>query len=36
MNKYDTMKVTLFPSTGITRTTILQAPIPMSSVVTFE
>lgn len=30
------LTVTLFPSTGIVRTTILDAPLPMKSVVTFE
>ena len=36
MEKYDTLKVTLFPSTGITRTTFLKAPMPMKQVITFE
>ena len=36
MSKYDTIKVTLFPSSGIKRTTILKAPMPMKSVITFE
>ena len=36
MKKYDKIFVTLFPSSGITRTTILKAPMPMSSVITFE
>ena len=36
MEKYDKMAVTLFPATGITRTTILEAPLPMKQVVTFE
>ena len=36
LSKYDTIKVTLFPSSGITRTTILKAPMPMKSVITFE
>jgi len=34
--KYEKITVTLFPSTGITRTIILKAPMPMSSVITFE
>jgi len=34
--KGESLTVTLFPSTGITRTTILKAPLPMKSVVTFE
>jgi len=34
--KGESLTVTLFPSTGITRTTILEAPLPMKSVVTFE
>ena len=34
--KYEKVTVTLFPSTGITRTTVLKAPMPMSSVITFE
>ena len=36
MEKYDEMILTLFPSTGISRTTILKAPMPMNSVITFE
>jgi len=36
MKKYDTLKVTLFPSSGITKTTILKAPMPMKPVITFE
>lgn len=36
MEKYDALKVTLFPSTGITRTTFLKAPMPMKQVITFE
>jgi archaellin len=36
MSKYDTIKVTLFPSSGITRTTTLKAPMPMKSIITFE
>jgi len=34
--KYDKIKVTLFPSTGITRIIELKAPMPMKSVITFE
>lgn len=34
--KYEKITVTLFPSTGITRTIVLEAPMPMSSVITFE
>ena len=34
--KNEKITVTLFPSTGITRTTVLKAPMPMSSVITFE
>ena len=34
--KYEKITVTLFPSTGITRTIALKAPMPMSSVITFE
>lgn len=36
MSKGEKIIVTLFPSTGITRTTILEAPLPMKSVITFE
>ncbi len=36
MQKYDTLKITLFPSTGITRTIILKAPMPMQSIVSFD
>ncbi len=36
MKKYDKIKVTLFPSTGIQRTILLKAPMPMESVITFE
>ena len=36
MVKRDKMIVTLFPSSGITRKTILEAPLPIRSVVTFE
>ena len=36
MEKYDVLKVTLFPSTGITRTIILKAPMPMTNVITFD
>jgi len=34
--KHDRITVTLFPSTGITRATILKAPMPIKSVITFE
>ena len=34
--KGDKITVTLFPSTGITKTTMLKAPMPMASVVSFE
>lgn len=34
--KNDKLIVTLFPSTGITRTTELKAPLPIKPVVTFE
>ena len=36
MAKGETMEVTLFPSSGITRTTILKAPLPITSVVSFD
>ena len=36
MLKNEKIKVTLFPSTGITRAIILKAPLPINSVVTFE
>jgi len=36
MEKYDKIAVTLFPATGITRTTILEAPLPMKQIITFE
>jgi archaellin len=36
MLKNEKLIVTLFPSTGITRTTILEAPLPIKTVVTFE
>lgn len=36
MLKNEKLIVTLFPSTGITRTTILEAPLPIKPVVTFE
>ena len=36
MKKYDTLTVTLFPSSGVTKTTILKAPMPMKPVITFE
>jgi archaellin len=34
--KHDTIIVTFFPFTGITRATMLKAPIPIKSVITFE
>jgi archaellin len=34
--KHDKIVVTLFPSTGITRTIELKAPLPIKSVVTFD
>jgi len=36
MKKGDRLKVTLFPDTGITRKIILEAPLPMTSTITFE
>jgi archaellin len=36
MEKYDKMLVTMFPSTGIITSTFLKAPMPMTSIVTFE
>jgi archaellin len=36
MVKGDSLIVTLFPSSGITRTTLLEAPLPMNRVITFE
>ena len=36
MKKYDTIKLTMFPDSGITRTIILEAPMPITSVITFE
>jgi archaellin len=36
MVKREAMEVTLFPSSGITRTTILEAPLPITSVVSFD
>lgn len=36
MKKGDKIRVTLFPDTGITRTVILEAPLPMTSTITFE
>lgn len=35
-NKHDKIIVTLFPSTGITRSIELKAPLPIKSVVTFD
>ncbi len=36
LGKHEKLAVSLFPSVGITRTTILKAPLPMTSVITFE
>lgn len=36
MKKGDSLVVTLFPETGITRTTVLEAPIPIKSVVSLD
>ena len=36
MKKYDKMIATLLPSSGITIHTLLKAPMPISSVITFE
>lgn len=36
MAKGESMAITLFPLSGITRTTTLEAPLPIKSVVTFE
>jgi len=36
LEKRDKLIVTLFPSTGITRTTLLEAPLPIHPIVTFE
>jgi len=36
MGKYDKLLVTLFLSSGITKTTILKAPMPMKPVITLE
>lgn len=36
MKKGDTLIVQLFPSSGITKTTLLEAPLPMKSVVSFD
>jgi archaellin len=36
ITKNEKLIVTLFPSTGITRTTILEAPLPIKPIVTFE
>ncbi|MCK5111929.1 MAG: hypothetical protein KAQ84_00155 [Thermoplasmatales archaeon] len=33
MKKGDTMTITLFPSTGVTRTTTVKAPLPLQSIV---
>lgn len=36
MNKHDKLIVTLFPASGITKTIILKAPLPIKPIVTFE
>jgi hypothetical protein len=36
MIKGDSLTVTLFPSSGISKTIILEAPLPMSRVITFD
>lgn len=36
ITKNEKLIVTLFPSTGITRTTVLEAPLPIKPIVTFE
>lgn len=36
MVKGDSLIVTLFPSSGLARTTILEAPLPMNRVISFE
>ena len=36
MKKYDELTVSLFPSSGITKTLHLKAPMPMKPVITFE
>lgn len=36
MRKYQEIKVTLFPASGITRTVNLKAPPPIKSIITFE
>lgn len=36
ITKNEKLIVTLFPSTGITRTTVLEAPLPIKQIVTFE
>lgn len=36
MKNYDKIVVNLFPATGMTRTIILEAPLPMKQVITFE
>lgn len=36
MHKYQEMTVKLFPSSGITKTLNLKAPMPMKSIITFE
>ena len=36
MTKGDKLILTLFPSSGITRTIVIEAPLPMRTIVTFE
>ena len=36
MQKYDEIKIILFPDTGIKKTITLEAPMPMNRVITFE
>ena len=36
MKKGDSLTITLFPSTGITRTTTIVAPLPIKPVVSFD
>ena len=36
MKKYDELKISLLLSSGITQSTVLKAPMPMKSVITFE
>ncbi len=36
LKKRESLTITLFPSSGITRTVILEAPLPIHSIVTFD